>query len=55
MEKEDRERARYYNTFTGKKWLDLREYDFVLDTTPFTDEQIKELLVHYIKVRFPEL
>lgn len=55
MEKEDRERARYYNTFTGKKWLDLREYDFMLDTTPFTDEQIKDILIHFIETRFPEL
>ena len=55
IEKEDRERARYYNTFTGKKWLDLREYDFVLNTTPFTDAQIEELLVQFIKMRFPEL
>ena len=26
IEKQDRERAQYYNTFTGKKWLDLRQY-----------------------------
>lgn len=55
MEKEDRERARYFNTFTGKKWLDLREYDFMLDTTAFSDEQVKEILVHFITARFPEL
>ena len=55
MEKEDRDRARYYNTFTGKKWLDLREYDFVLDTTPFTDEQVREILIHFVETRFPEL
>ena len=34
IEKQDRERAQYYNTFTGKKWLDLRQYDLVLDTSP---------------------
>ncbi len=55
IEHEDRDRARYYNTFTGKKWLDLREYDFVLDTTPFQEEQIKGILLHYIETRFPEL
>lgn len=53
--KEDKERARYYHTFTGKKWLDLTEYDFVLDTSPFSDEQIKDILFHYITTRFPEL
>lgn len=55
IEHEDRERARYFNTFTGRKWLDLREYDLVLDTTYFTDEQIQEILFHYITTRFPEL
>lgn len=55
IEREDRDRARYFNTFTGKKWLDLREYDMVLDTTPFTDEQIQDILFHYITARFPEL
>lgn len=55
IEKQDRERAQYYNTFTGKKWLDLRQYDFVLDTSPFSDEEIKDILFHYITVRFPEL
>lgn len=55
IEHEDRDRARYYNTFTGKKWLDLREYDFVLDTTRFQDEQIKGILMNYIEARFPEL
>lgn len=55
LEKEDKERARYYNKFTGKKWLDLTEYDFVLDTTPFTDEQIQSIIFDFIMTRFPEL
>lgn len=55
IEHEDRDRARYFNTFTGKKWLDLREYDLVLDTTHFTDEQIQDILFQYITTRFPEL
>lgn len=55
IEKEDMERARYYHAFTGKKWLDLTEYDFVLDTTHFSDEQIEDILFHYITTRFPEL
>ncbi len=55
IEKQDRARAQYYNTFTGKKWLDLRQYDFVLDTSPFSDEEIRDILFHYITTRFPEL
>ena len=55
IEKQDRERAQYYNNFTGKKWLDLRQYYLVLDTSPISDEEIKDILFHYITVRFPEL
>ena len=55
MEKADRDRAKYYNTFTGRKWFDLREYDFVLDTSPFTEAQMEEIIFGYIKARFPEL
>ena len=55
IEKQDRERAQYYNTFTGKKWLDLRQYDLVVDTSQCSDEEIKDILFHYITVRFPEL
>ena len=55
IEKQDRERAQYYNTFTGKKWLDLRQYDHVLDTSQISDEEIKDILFHYITVRFHEL
>ena len=55
LEREDKERARYYNKFTGRRWLDLTEYDFVLDTTGFTDEQIQSILFDFITTRFPEL
>ena len=55
MEKSDQDRAGYYNTYTGRKWMDLREYDFVLNTTPFTDEQVKKIVFDYICTRFPEL
>lgn len=55
LEREDRERARYYNKFTGKRWLDLTEYDMTLDTTHFTDEQAKEIIINFVTARFPEL
>lgn len=55
IEKKDKERARYYRTYTGKRWLDLSEYDFMLDTTPFDDQQLTEILLRYIYCRFPEL
>lgn len=55
LTKEDKERAKYYHNFTGKKWLDMEEYDVVLDTTPFTDEQIQNIVFGLIEARFPEL
>ena len=55
LEKTDRDRAIYYNKYTGKKWLDLRGYDFVLDTTDLSDEQVKNIVFHYITATFPEL
>ncbi len=55
MKKEDKERAKYYNFYTGKKWLDLREYDFTLDTTYLKDEEIMSILINYLQTVFPEL
>lgn len=55
IEKEDKERAKYYQTYTGKKWDDMREYDFMLDTSTLTDEQIKDIVIAYLEAKFPEL
>ena len=55
IEKEDKDRAKYYKTFTGKKWDDMKEYDFVLNTSELSDEQIKEIVFGYIEAHFPEL
>lgn len=55
IEKEDKERAKYYKTFTGKMWDDMKEYDFVLNTSDLSDEQIKYIVFGYIEANFPEL
>lgn len=55
IEKEDKERAKYYQTFTGKKWDDVKEYDFVLNTSTLSDEQIRNVVFGYIETCFPEL
>lgn len=55
MEKEDKDRAKYYNFYTGQKWLDLRNYDFVLDTSDLTDEQVQNMVFNLIETKFPEL
>lgn len=55
IEKEDKARAAYYNRYTGNVWMDMREYDLVLDTSDLTDEEIKDLVINYIETKFPEL
>ena len=55
IERADKERARYFNTYTGKKWLDLTEYDLCLNTSRMSEEQLKQVVIDYICQRFPEL
>ena len=55
IEKEDKERAKYYQTYTGKRWDDMKEYDFVLNTSRLSDEQIKDIVIGYIENSFPDL
>lgn len=55
IEKEDKERAKYYHAYTGKQWDDMRQYDFMLDTSTLTDEQIKDVVIAYLEAKFPEL
>jgi len=55
LAKEDKARGKYYHTYTGKKWMDMDEYDFMLDTTPFTDDEICEIVFKLIETRFPQL
>lgn len=55
LHKEDKARAKYYHHYTNKRWMDIDEYDFMLDTTPFTDEQIQDIAFHLITTRFPQL
>lgn len=55
IEKEDKERAKYYHTYTGKQWTDMNEYDLVLDTSGLSDEQVKDIIISYIENKFPEL
>lgn len=55
IEKEDKDRARYYQQYTGKQWDDVKEYDFALNTSKLSDEQIKDIVIGYIEANFPEL
>lgn len=55
IEKADKERAKYYNTYTGKKWLDLTGYNLCIDSGLLDDKQLKDVIVKFICRRFPEL
>lgn len=55
LDREDKGRAKYFHAFTGEKWLDPAMYDLMLDTSPFSDEEIVDIVTNYILCRFPEL
>lgn len=55
LQKEDKNRARYFNTYTGKRWMDMECYDICLDTSKMTNADIVDIVVMYICERFPEL
>ncbi len=43
----DKDRARYYNDFTGQKWGDKRYYDMCINTTDFV---IKDIVPYIAKL-----
>lgn len=55
ISKTDKDRSRYYATYTGEKWLDLRGYDLSVDTGKLGIDKTGEVIIHYIKERFPEI
>jgi len=48
--KNDKERAQYNLTFTGKDWTDARYYDISLDTSKFGLDESTELILKYIEL-----
>jgi CMP/dCMP kinase len=53
VEKSDKERAAYCKSFTGKDWMNARNYDLSIDTAKLTPEEAVELILSYLKL-FPE-
>ena len=51
LEKSDRERSLYIETFTGNKWNDARQFDLCIDTGKMGVEKAVELILHYVKLR----
>lgn len=49
LEKNDRERAEYYNQNTGKVWGDVNNYHMIMDTTKLGIENCADILIRYFQ------
>ena len=49
LEKNDRERADYYNENTGKVWGDVNNYHMIMDTTKLGIENCADILIRYFQ------
>ena len=50
----DKARENYTQTFAGASRYDARNYDFVINVSPFTTDQIAKFLAHNIQLKFSE-
>ena len=51
IEKGDRERSIYCRTFTGKDWLNARNYDLAVDTSKISFEKAVEIILNYQQIK----
>jgi cytidylate kinase len=49
LEKNDRERAEFYNKNTGKVWGDVNNYHMILDTSRLGAENCADILMKYFE------
>ncbi len=49
LEKNDKERADYYHTHTGKVWGDVNNYHMILDTSRLGAENCADILIKYFE------
>ena len=50
IEKTDKERADYYEYYTGRKWNDASNYDMCLNTQSMTYETCIEMVKAYLRI-----
>lgn len=55
LEKEDKNRAEYYNYYTGLKWGESSNYDLMINTGKIGLEDAAELIIDYIERRQREM
>jgi cytidylate kinase len=46
----DKERAYYNHTFTGKEWTDARQYDLSIDTSKIGIDESVELILKCLEL-----
>lgn len=46
----DKERALYHHTFTGKEWTDARRYDISIDTSKIGVDKSIEVILKYLEI-----
>lgn len=52
-ERTNKLRAGYYNFYTDKSWGAASSYDLTLDTSLMSMDSLVEIIVEYIRRRFP--
>ena len=51
LEKEDKNRADYYQYYTGQKWGDCGNYDMMINTGRIGLEDVADLILDYVERR----
>ena len=51
VKKTDKSRANYYNFYTDNKWGVASTYDLCINRTDFTDEQIVDMIISFVKIK----
>ena len=49
MDKEEKNRADYYNYYTGNRWGDINNYDFAINTSKVSFEEAADLIYRFAK------
>ena len=52
--KTNKYRSDYYKHFTGREWMDARNYDLVLDTSRYTYQQCAEMIEAIVAERMKD-
>jgi cytidylate kinase len=52
MKRLDKERARYYENYTGRDWKDMTQYDLTINTAKLGIQKTIQLIEDYVKIKF---